>query len=54
MAAAGAPQTAADLALDPAIYRNAIQHAREIRDRYSVLDLASDAGLIEEFAAMEA
>jgi glycerol-1-phosphate dehydrogenase [NAD(P)+] len=53
MAAAGAPQTAKDLALDPAIYRKAVQHAREIRDRYSVLDLAGDAGLIEEFSATQ-
>lgn len=31
--------------------RDSILHAREIRSRYTVLDLAADLGLLEEFAA---
>jgi hypothetical protein len=30
-----------------------VRHARELRRRYSVLDLAADAGLLEDFAAEE-
>jgi glycerol-1-phosphate dehydrogenase [NAD(P)+] len=51
--AAGALTTGADLGLPPGFYREAVCHAREIRDRYSVLDLAGDAGVLEAFAAEE-
>jgi glycerol-1-phosphate dehydrogenase [NAD(P)+] len=51
--AAGAPTTGAGLGLRSAFYREAVRHAREIRDRYSILDLAGDAGLLEEFVARE-
>jgi glycerol-1-phosphate dehydrogenase [NAD(P)+] len=34
-------------------YREAVCHAREIRKRYSALDLAADAGILEQFAAGE-
>jgi glycerol-1-phosphate dehydrogenase [NAD(P)+] len=51
--AAGAPISGADLGLSPASYREAVRHAREIRDRYSILDLAGDAGVLEDFAAEE-
>jgi hypothetical protein len=30
-----------------------VGHAHEIRDRYSVLDLAAQAGVLEDFAAGE-
>jgi glycerol-1-phosphate dehydrogenase [NAD(P)+] len=49
--AAGAPTTGVDLGLPSGFYRAAVLHAREIRDRYSILDLAGDAGLLEGFAA---
>jgi glycerol-1-phosphate dehydrogenase [NAD(P)+] len=53
MAATGAPLTAEDLGLDAGLYRQAILHAREIRNRYSVLDLAGDSGLLSDFAASQ-
>jgi glycerol-1-phosphate dehydrogenase [NAD(P)+] len=53
LAAAGAPTTGVDLGLPARFYRAAVRHAREIRDRYSVLDLAGDAGVLEAFAAEE-
>jgi glycerol-1-phosphate dehydrogenase [NAD(P)+] len=51
--AAGAPTTGVDLGLSSGFYRTAVRHAREIRDRYSVLDLAGDGGVLEAFAAEE-
>jgi glycerol-1-phosphate dehydrogenase [NAD(P)+] len=51
--AAGAPTTGMELGLRSDFYREAVRHAREIRDRYSILDLAGDAGLLEEFVAEE-
>lgn len=51
--AAGAPTTGEDLGLSPAFYRQAVRHAREIRDRYSILDLAGDADVLEDFVAEE-
>lgn len=53
LASAGGATTAAGLGLDPAFYREAVRHAREIRRRYSALDLAADAGLLGEFVAGE-
>jgi glycerol-1-phosphate dehydrogenase [NAD(P)+] len=53
MEAAGAPVRGTDLGLSPDFYRSAVRHAREIRDRYSILDLAGDAGLLEEFVVGE-
>jgi glycerol-1-phosphate dehydrogenase [NAD(P)+] len=53
MAAAGASVKGLDLGLEPGFYRDAVRHARELRRRYSVLDLAADAGLLEDFAAEE-
>jgi glycerol-1-phosphate dehydrogenase [NAD(P)+] len=44
---------AAQLGLDVEFYREAVCHARETRERYSALDLAADAGLLEAFAAGE-
>ncbi len=45
---AGAPTTPEDLGWPRANYREAVCHAREIRDRYTFLDLAGDSGLLEE------
>jgi glycerol-1-phosphate dehydrogenase [NAD(P)+] len=53
LVAAGAPTTAVDLGLPSGFYGTAVRHAREIRDRYSILDLAGDAGVLEAFAAEE-
>jgi glycerol-1-phosphate dehydrogenase [NAD(P)+] len=53
LVAAGAPLTAEDLGLDPSLYREAVLHAREIRNRFTILDLAADSGLLAEFAAGE-
>jgi glycerol-1-phosphate dehydrogenase [NAD(P)+] len=47
----GAPKTGQELGLPAGFYRRAVLHAREIRDRFTMLDLAGDAGLLEEFAA---
>jgi glycerol-1-phosphate dehydrogenase [NAD(P)+] len=47
----GAPARAQDLGLPPSFYRGAVRHAREIRDRWSILDLAGDAGELDPFAA---
>jgi glycerol-1-phosphate dehydrogenase [NAD(P)+] len=43
----GAPTTPEDLALPTDFYRDAVVHAREIRDRFTFLDLAADSGLFE-------
>lgn len=51
---AGGPMTAADLGLPVEFYREAIIHCREMRNRFSFLDIAADAGVIEDFAAGEA
>ena len=53
LAAAGGPTTASEMGLDVGFYRKAVAHAREIRRRYSMLDLAGDAGLLEGFAERE-
>ncbi len=43
LAAAGAPIHASDLAWPAELYDNAVAHAREIRNRYTFLDLAADS-----------
>jgi glycerol-1-phosphate dehydrogenase [NAD(P)+] len=50
---AGGPMTAADLGLPVDMYREALVHCREMRNRYSFLDIAADAGILEDFAAGE-
>jgi len=47
LARAGAPTTPEDLHWPRTFYRDAIHHAREIRDRYTFLDLAADSGLLD-------
>lgn len=49
---AGAPMTAEALGWPPAFYRQAIRHAREIRNRWTFLDLAADAGVLDESEIM--
>lgn len=47
LAAAGAPRRPEDLHWPLAFYREAVRHAREIRDRYTFLDLAADSGSLD-------
>jgi glycerol-1-phosphate dehydrogenase [NAD(P)+] len=47
LSAAGAPQTAEDLGLDPTSYRRAVRLARAVRNRFTILDLAADAGVLD-------
>jgi glycerol-1-phosphate dehydrogenase [NAD(P)+] len=42
----GAPANYRDLKLDRAYFADAIRHAREVRNRYTFLDLAGDSGLL--------
>ncbi|MBY5760306.1 sn-glycerol-1-phosphate dehydrogenase [Rhizobium leguminosarum] len=51
--AAGGPTTARELGLPVDFYREAVVHSREMRNRYSFLDVAADAGLLEDFASEE-
>jgi glycerol-1-phosphate dehydrogenase [NAD(P)+] len=53
LAAAEGPMTGRDLGLPSEFYREAVVHCREMRNRYSFLDLAADAGILEDFAAGE-
>lgn len=53
MRGAELPMTGAALGLDPAFYRDAVLHARELRDRFGILDVAADCGILEEFARGE-
>jgi glycerol-1-phosphate dehydrogenase [NAD(P)+] len=53
MQAAGVPMRAEALGIEPALYRRAVGHAHEIRDRYGFLDLAAQAGRLQGFAAEE-
>jgi glycerol-1-phosphate dehydrogenase [NAD(P)+] len=50
LAAAGAPVKPADIHVPDAFYRQAVRHAREIRDRYTFLDLAADSGRLDGLA----
>lgn len=50
---AGGPTSAAEFGLDVTFYREAVVHAREMRNRYSVLDLLADAGILEDAVADE-
>ena len=46
---AGCAITASDLKLDPQFYRDAVQYARFIRDRFSMLDLVDDSDGLKDF-----
>lgn len=49
IAAAGGPTTASELGLPRKLWRDAMKFARDVRNRWSFLDLADDAGLLDEF-----
>lgn len=51
LAAAGAPTQPAAIAADGDLYANAVRHARELRNRYTFLDLAGDAGELARHAS---
>jgi len=48
---AGGPTNATELGLPRDIWRKAMKHARDVRNRWSFLDLADDAGLLDDFLA---
>lgn len=47
--AIGMPSGPQGLGIEPSFYREAVLHARELRDRFTVLDLAADAGILGPF-----
>lgn len=47
--AAGGHATAAGYGIEPGLWREAILHARELRNRFTILDIADDAGLLSPF-----
>jgi glycerol-1-phosphate dehydrogenase [NAD(P)+] len=49
IASAGGPTTATELGLALPVWRSAMKYARDVRNRWSYLDLADDAGLLDEF-----
>lgn len=49
LAAAGGPTTATELGLPRKVWRDAMKYARDVRNRWSFLDLADDAGLLDDF-----
>lgn len=53
LSAAGGATTAAELGVPVEFYREAIVHCREMRNRFSFLDIAADAGTLEAFAQGE-
>jgi glycerol-1-phosphate dehydrogenase [NAD(P)+] len=53
LSAAGGATTAAELGVPVDLYREAIIHCREMRNRFSFLDIAADAGTLEAFARGE-
>lgn len=46
---AGAPTRATDLGFDASFYRDAVRDARHFRERFSILDIAGDSGMLEGF-----
>ncbi|MEC7218682.1 MAG: sn-glycerol-1-phosphate dehydrogenase, partial [SAR324 cluster bacterium] len=49
----GGPVNYKELGVEADLYRDAIVHCREMRNRFSFLDIAADAGILEDFAAEE-
>lgn len=53
IADAGGPTTATELGLSRGMWRDAMKYARDVRNRWSFLDLADDAGLLDTFLAKD-
>ena len=53
LASAGGPTTATELGLPRKVWRDAMRFARDVRNRWSFLDLADDAGLLEDFISRD-
>jgi glycerol-1-phosphate dehydrogenase [NAD(P)+] len=53
LSAAGGATNATELGVPTNFYREAIVHCREMRNRFSFLDIAADAGTLEAFAQGE-
>jgi glycerol-1-phosphate dehydrogenase [NAD(P)+] len=47
--AAGGPTTPAELGVSLETWRDAVRYSREIRGRWSFVNLAADAGLLDAF-----
>ncbi|AMY71990.1 sn-glycerol-1-phosphate dehydrogenase [Frigidibacter mobilis] len=47
--AAGGGATPEEIGMDRTLYIDALRHCREMRDRFSLLDLAADMGILEDF-----
>ena len=54
IASAGGPTTATELGLSVSVWKDAMKYGRDIRNRWSFLDLADDCGLLDEFLAQDA
>jgi glycerol-1-phosphate dehydrogenase [NAD(P)+] len=50
---AGAPTTATEMGLPRKVWRDAIKYGRDVRNRWSFLDLADDSGLLDDFLARD-
>lgn len=50
---AGAPTTATEMGLPRKVWRDAMKYARDVRNRWSFLDLADDSGLLDDFLARD-
>lgn len=46
---AGVAAKSEDIGVDPAFYREAVLHARELRDRFTMLDFAANSGILAPF-----
>lgn len=51
--AAGGGATPEEIGMDRNLYRQAVRYSKEMRDRYSMLDLAADMGILEQFIEEE-
>lgn len=47
--AAGGGATCAEIGMDRDLYVDALRHCREMRDRFSMLDMAADMGILDDF-----
>jgi glycerol-1-phosphate dehydrogenase [NAD(P)+] len=52
--AAGGPITTTEMGLPRKIWRDAMKYGRDVRNRWSFLDLADDSGLLDDFLSRDA